>query len=825
MRISRIRRILIIVFVLSLIIVAIPVVPVSGATSITLSVYSGPVGTNVIITGSGFTASTTYTVTFVSTTVISSGAVTAGSFTNTFIVPDYVRGAKTISVTTDTAETGSSSFTITSSVVLSRATGNVGDTVTVTGHGFGASLSTSIYFDSTVITTATNSASGFFTASITIPTAVQGTHTIKGTDSGGTSPTINYVITPELALSPLTQTVGSQITINGTGYKASSTITFYIDGAVISGTTAASGTTGSFTLSNYVVPVLSGGNHTITAVDTGGNSSYVTLTVNPSISLNPAKGSAGSTIAIGGSGFGTSKTITVTYGGSSVVTNPTSISSDTKGSFSAYFVVPSGNASSYTVLASDSTLSASTSFTLSGGATLNPTSGIVGTNVVVSGVNFSVGTTVIIRYDSVQMGSSRADNLGAFSFSFKIPNSSGGNHTISCTDGINTVNITFIVTASANLSPNSGVVDSEISITGKGFVASGTVTISYDSKSIATANTDAGGTFTANLKIPASATGNHTIVASDTTNNATMTFNVTAAGSLSISNGNVSDEITVKGSGFSSGKQCTVQWDNTQIAAATTDVNGSFSLTFKIPAAPRGSHVVTISEGSNTIMQQMNVASAVKITPDSGNVGSTVTLSGTGFAAGKEITVKYDSVEVAKSTTDATGSFTAGFHAPVSPGGNHQVSLTDQQETVITDFAMDSTAPAQPTPVLPANNTKAEALAVFSWSEVSDPSGVSYSLEIATDASFGNIVISKTGLSSPGYTLSKIESLKSVNKNKPYYWRVKAIDAASNESAWTTPQSFYVGIVLPAIVIYTVFGIALVLVFLIGFALGRRSSG
>jgi len=138
---------------------------------------------------------------------------------------------------------------------------------------------------------------------------------------------------------------------------------------------------------------------------------------------------------------------------------------------------------------------------------------------------------------------------------------------------------------------------------------------------------------------------------------------------------------------------------------------------------------------------------------------------------------------------------------------------------------MDSTAPAQPTPVLPANNTKAEALAVFSWSEVSDPSGVSYSLEIATDASFGNIVISKTGLSSPGYTLSKIESLKSVNKNKPYYWRVKAIDAASNESAWTTPQSFYVGIVLPAIVIYTVFGIALVLVFLIGFALGRRSSG
>lgn len=827
MKISFLRRVMVGIVVLCLTAVAVPVIPVLAAVgSFSLSITSGAVGSSVVLNGTSFTPSSHYAVYFASTAILT-GTVTAGGAISgaTFYVPEISSGTKNVTVTTDGPDTSNTlTFTVTNSVVLSASTGNVGDTITVTGHGFGASLTSSVYFDSTVVTTAGNTTTGYFTAAITIPAAIAGIHTIKGSDSGGTSPTFNYTILPELALSPITQAVGSPVSISGTGYKASSAVSFYIDGTLISGTTATTGTTGGFTLNNFVIPALTGGSHTITATDNGSNSSYGTLTVTPVISLNSIKGAAGSAITVSGSGFGANKTITITYGGSSIATSPANISTDTKGSFTANFVIPSGTATSYTVTASDSSLSASTSFMLSGSATINPTSGIGGTGVTINGVNFALGTTITVRFDNAQVGTAKADNLGAFSFSFKIPVAFGGTHTVSCTNGVDTVNITFVVTASVSISQNTGNVGSDINITGTGFAASGKVTISYDSKSIMTANTDVNGTFAISLKIPASATGNHTIITSDGNNTASTLFNVTAAGNLSTSNGNIGDEITVKGSGFDAVRQCAVLWDNAQVAVVNTDATGSVSLSFKVPSATRGSHTITISEGSNTVKQQVSIASSVKISPDSGNVGSSVTLTGTGFAAGKEITVKYDDIQVATSTTDASGSFTANFKAPVSIGGNHQVSITDQQGTVIAGFAMDSTAPAQPKPVLPADNTKAAASTVFSWSEVTDPSGVTYSLQVASDASFGNILVNKSGLPSPGYTLSKTESLKSVSKKEPYYWRVKAIDAASNESAWSAPQSFYVGIVFPTFAIYAIFGVALVLVFLIGFALGRRSG-
>ncbi|MBA7660659.1 hypothetical protein ES703_68663 [subsurface metagenome] len=54
-------------------------------------------------------------------------------------------------------------------------------------------------------------------------------------------------------------------------------------------------------------------------------------------------------------------------------------------------------------------------------------------------------------------------------------------------------------------------------------------------------------------------------------------------------------------------------------------------------------------------------------------------------------------------------------------------------------------------------------------------------------------MLEKEGLTSSGYTISEEEKLASTKKEAPYYWRVKAIDGASNESEWTGTGTFHVG--------------------------------
>ena len=72
---------------------------------------------------------------------------------------------------------------------------------------------------------------------------------------------------------------------------------------------------------------------------------------------------------------------------------------------------------------------------------------------------------------------------------------------------------------------------------------------------------------------------------------------------------------------------------------------------------------------------------------------------------------------------------------------------------------------------------------------------VTYTLQIATSEDFtsASIVLKKAGLTSSEYTVTESEELESRSKEEPYYWRVKAVDGASNESAWSGERAFYVG--------------------------------
>ena len=85
----------------------------------------------------------------------------------------------------------------------------------------------------------------------------------------------------------------------------------------------------------------------------------------------------------------------------------------------------------------------------------------------------------------------------------------------------------------------------------------------------------------------------------------------------------------------------------------------------------------------------------------------------------------------------------------------------------------------------------------------------------------------KDGLTETEYTLTEEESLASTEKEAPYYWRVKSIDGASNESAWTYPISFYVGVswtALPSWAWYILYALGAVLLGILSFWLIRRRA-
>jgi hypothetical protein len=82
------------------------------------------------------------------------------------------------------------------------------------------------------------------------------------------------------------------------------------------------------------------------------------------------------------------------------------------------------------------------------------------------------------------------------------------------------------------------------------------------------------------------------------------------------------------------------------------------------------------------------------------------------------------------------------------------------------------------------------------------------------------------GLSDSEYYLSEPEYLPETGEDAPYYWRVKTIDLINNESEWSDTRLFYVqgGFSFPTWAIYTLIGIAVILVGYLAYWIGRRTS-
>lgn len=455
---------------------------------------------------------------------------------------------------------------------------------------------------------------------------------------------------------------------------------------------------------------------------------------------------------------------------------------------------------------------------------LNPESSPSGRMVAVTGWGFTPDAEVGVYFDEGLVVYGQASSNGDFIAYFYVAQRSPGSYIVKAVDEENLIAWAyFTVRAEIGLYPDEGHVGRNVQVTGKGFEEWSYVTIYYDNQMVTTdpalIRTGHHGYFTASFTVPESTVGEHRVMAVDGKGNeGAATFEVVPKISISRDSGVVGTEVRVEGTGFKGWDYVTIYYDNQRVtttpASVRTNHYGSFTATFTVPESEAAEHTVKAVDAVNIwATAAFHVSPGISLDPSFGAVGEKVEVEGTGFEGNSIITIHYDNEKVNTNspsiTTNRYGSFTATFIAPKSVGGKHTVVATDKEDNEGgSTFTMESTPPLVPNLSSPGRGAETTGhTPTLDWSDVTDPSGVRYSLQVANNPQFSSLLLSKEGLTQSQYTLNDEEALG----RGTYYWRVKAIDGASNESSWSIAWSFNI-VLLPtwALIIVIIAGVALV---------------
>jgi len=568
----------------------------------------------------------------------------------------------------------------------------------------------------------------------------------------------------------------------------------------------------------------------------------------PDIELSPPSGVCGTEVTVTGTGFDAYEGRPVYILFNQTYTNQWADVED--GEFEVTFTVPSSATAGTAYVGVHHTtyresFITTAPFTVIGRAiTLSPSAGCVGDTVTVDGTGFASGSTVTLYFDDASVGTATTDADGSFDdATFTVPESYVGTHTVKGEDdNDNYATADFTVSPKVTLTPASGSAGDTITVNGTGFKSSASVTIYFGSTSLGTATTNINGSFTDNtITIPSTSRGSHPIKAEDVDgNDATATFTVAQKITITPTSGGPGIRVTVSGIAFGASKAITIKYNGAAVtttpATINADATGSFTASFTVPASSIGTYAVEASDGTYSASANFTITidvtlSTITSEASPGYAGMEMTISGTGFTPNSQIRITYATtpIVIATTTSDNQGDFSATFEIPKSEHGAHTITASDGTNTLQATFIMEQTAPATTKLLLPAIDDEAKSRPFLDWENVTkdvnnanEPSTpVTYDLQIASDADFSNIVLEKIGLTSSGYTLLKGEELESKGKEAPYYWRVRAVDAASNTGDWSGSRTFYVS---SSWIMYLLIGAGVILIFFIGFWAGRGSK-
>ncbi|MBC7129722.1 hypothetical protein H5T51_00690, partial [Candidatus Bathyarchaeota archaeon] len=337
--------------------------------------------------------------------------------------------------------------------------------------------------------------------------------------------------------SPNSGPVGTKVTISGNGASAGGKVETYWEnlGGTKLNETYADGT-GNYQMVVYI-PEDTAGTHYIIVRDVStGDTQGVSFTIKPKITVSPLRGIPGDEITVSGNGFGALQNVTlklyntthIWVQGTNLTVTPVPPKTDSNGTFSATFKIPSSiKYGTYTINATDTANNHNATTIIVGAAiTLSPTSGSAGSIVSISGRGFTANKniTVTINVSTTvktvpQVSQIKTGSDGTFSGQIIIPTFPVGFATINATDGTYWATASFKVTGNTKitLTPTSGPPGATVTITGVNFtaIADTPVTVKFGALTVATLYTDASGSFTGTFEVPSLPTTSYTVTATD----------------------------------------------------------------------------------------------------------------------------------------------------------------------------------------------------------------------------------------------------------------------------------------------------------------------
>lgn len=617
---------------------------------------------------------------------------------------------------------------------LSPTSGAIGTPVTVSGSNFGATQGSSTVKFNNVTATPTS----WSATSIAVPVPASATTgpvvvTVGGAASNGV--TFTVVPPPSISgLSPNSGPLGQSVTVSGSNFGAT-------QGASLVKFNGVTATPTSWSNTSVAAPVPAGattGPVVVTAA--GGNSNGVTFTVTASIvNLSPTSGGSGTPVTISGSNFGvTQGSSTVKFNG--VTATPTSWSATSIGA-----PVPSSATTGNVVVTVGGVASNGVVFTIPPSiTTLSPTNGIVGQSVLISGTKFgSTQGTSTVKFNGV---TATPTNWGASSITAPVPSGATTGPVVVTVAGAASNGVTFTVITTGAVSGTITRSSDATALIGALIEALQSGVVKGSTNSGANGGYSIGGLNAGTYDVRVSAIG---YVTSSTSGVVISAGGIaTANAALSLSPAAITGKIT-QSDGTTALAGATVRaYQNTSvIGSATTNSSGDYlvqpltSGIYMVEASatgyvPQSANWLNVSTGNNetvnlslgksritytydetgrliavtdplsetaiysydTVGNLLSISrqpatgtSIIAFTPKAGEVGTPVTISGTGFSTNLSLnTVKFNGVTAAVSSVTSTQ-----LVATVPPGATSgTISVTSPTGTAASSGSFTVGAPA-----------------------------------------------------------------------------------------------------------------------------------
>ncbi len=555
---------------------------------------------------------------------------------------------------------------------------------------------------------------------------------------------------PKLSINPKEGDRNTQVTVTGKGWRPNQSIT--IGGALTgTGLTAADGTfsltaspTGVGTAVSCLDGTGRGTSSASTTVHTWHGVTEPTFTLKARVTVDPTEILPGGSFTIYGYDFSTEGYIdsnTVLVAGSNMTHSGvecTTIdaygdSNDCQitianGPYTTYgakqvTVTDKVNGPGYPEGAANNTAYASITIKTPT-VTVDPASAAPGTMVTISGSNFDKSGSIAIG--SLTIGGTAwndaaitIDGPGSWTYSKKIPTAAkAGTNAVIATSANSAQGKTAVTVGSRalTLNPTSGPSGTQVTVSGSGMTASGTIaagslTFAGTGWNTSTYNSGAmtidslGNVEPETLRVPTGSTiGANTVQATDSGGLTTKgTFTVTQPTiEVTPTTGYKGDTVTVHGTGWVPGTLglVTVTFNNNTKVTSTPDANGEFTAQFAIPLNANSGQLIGASDSYNNSAAPVAFIigdPVLSIDPTTGPVGTNVTVSGQGFqpqSAVSALTIGGGSVlGTTTVVTDAVGAFATTFMVPGLATGAQTVSATVSGTTASTFFTITEAPP------------------------------------------------------------------------------------------------------------------------------------